>query len=318
MFERGLVIKVAEMYHYQKLSQKKIAEKLGISVPTVSRILNDAVQAGHVDVRVVSKERRFAALSERMVKDFGLRGVKIVAAPPSSNPLYLKKLLGMAAGSLLQELAKPGDLIGLGPGETMLELVESLDPGHSLPGTILVPLMGGWGYGGLAYEVNKLVGSAASVLHCDFNLMPCPALVSSVDVQEILLREPLISGVTEKWEKLDAAFFSVGGAVDDGTYPQLRSEPGALRAASDAGAVGDILGRFIGDKGEITAIDVNRRIIAIPVKTLKNIPLRVGIGGGSSKVRSVRASLAAGYFNYLISDEATCKAIAKLEELQDD
>lgn len=314
MYEPGLMIKIAEMYYYRKLSQKAIADKLGVSVPTVSRILSDALVAGNIRVEIIDKERSIAALSETMKKKFRLRGASVIASPTSPNPGYLKKLLGKTAGTLLLEAVKPGDVVGIGPGETMLELVESLDPGETLPGITLLPLMGGWGYGGVAYEVNKLLGNAANALRCDFNLMPCPALVSSEEVRRVLLEEPLIVEIARKWDKVDVAVFSMGGEVDDAHYPQLRRNEALISVAKEAGAVGDVLGRFIGPLGQELDLEVNRRIVAITTDALKKVPLRIGIGGGSSKIRSIHAALGSGLINYLVSDEGTCETILKMED----
>ena len=314
MYENGLMIKIAEMYYYQKLSQKDIAEKLGISVPTVSRILNDALAAGNIQVQIVDKERSIAALSVKMEKSFGLRSATVISTPTSANTGLLKKRLGKAACGMLLDLAKPGNLVGMGPGATMLELVDSIDPEKRLPGITLIPLMGGWGYGGVAYEVNKLLGSAAGALHCDFNLMPCPALVSSVEVGRILLREPLIEAISKRWGNVDVAVFSIGGEVETGNYPQLHGNEALIEVAKEAGAVGDVLGRFIGPEGEVLDIDVNRQIVSISVEELKRIPLRIGIGGGSSKIRAIHAALKGGLVNVLVSDESSCETILTMEE----
>lgn len=314
MYDKGLMIKAAEMYYYRKLSQKSIAEDLGISVPTVSRILNDALAAGNIKVEIVDKERTVAALSNRIKKRFGLREAVIIPSPSSSNFNYLKKMLGRAACATVVSHVRPGNLVGMGPGETMLELVESLDPEKRLPGLTLLPLMGGWGYGGVAYEVNKLLGNAANALHCEFNLMPCPALVSSEEMRDMLLREPLIEEITRRWDKVDIAVFSLGGEVEAGNYPQLRGNEPLVLVAKEAGAVGDVLGRFIGPDGKDLDLEVNRRIVSIPAGTLMKIPLRIGMGGGSSKIRAIRAALKGGLINILVSDESTCETILKLEE----
>ena len=315
MFDSALTLKSAEMYYYHRLSQKDIAAKLGLSVPTVSRMLNDALVSGMIKVEIVDKERHIDELEEKMATRFELQGATVISLSPSANPASLKKLLGKAASSILYDQVKPGHLVGMGPGETMLELVESLDPGRTLPGLTLLPLMGGWGFGGMAYEVNRLLGNAANSLRCDFNLMPCPALTSSEEVREIFLREPIIAEIAAKWERLDMALVSIGGEVDDAHYPQLASgNATSLAQAKRSGAVGDILGRFIGAEGSELDLEINRRFVSIPAETLARVPLRIGIGGGSAKIRSIRASLKRGLINYLVSDESTCGTILQMED----
>jgi deoxyribonucleoside regulator len=313
-YSPGLTLKVAEMYYYQKLSQKAIADKLDISVPTVSRILAEALETGQIRVEVVDKSRCISLLESRMKKRFGLAEARVLGLPNPFDPAFLKKMLGKAASDLLYDRAKPKDRIGLGPGGTMLEMVDSLNPERGRPGLSLVPLMGGWGFGGVAYEGNKLLGSAAGALHCDFNLMPCPALVSTREVHDILMREPLIVEIVNLWKNIDIAVLSIGGEVRSGNYPQLRGNESAIAAAGQKGAVGDVLGRFIDAEGRELDLEVNRKIVSIPFAQLSKIPLRIGIGGGSQKIRAIRAALKGKLVNTLVSDESTCEAILKMEE----
>jgi deoxyribonucleoside regulator len=279
--------------------------------------LNEALVSGHIKVEIIDKERKIEELSDRMRAHFNLLQATVIGSP-SANLDYLKKSLGRAACKTLYESVRPGDIIGMGPGGTMLELVESLDPERPFPGITLVPLMGGWGYGGVAYEVNKLLGNAAGTMHCDFHLMPCPALVSTQELRETLFREPLIADIVKLWDSVDAAIFSIGGEVESGNYPQLRGNEALVSVAKKEGAVGDILGRFIAPDGGALDIEVNRRIISIPSESLKRVPLRIGIGGGSSKIRAVHAALRGELINVLISDEGTCETILAMEDEQHD
>jgi deoxyribonucleoside regulator len=308
------MIKVAEMYYYQRLPQKSVAERLGISVPTVSRILNEAVDSGLIKVEIVDKQKSIGGLAERISRRFGLVRAIVIGSPAVSDQDFAKKLLGKAACGAFLKSVKPGDLVGMGPGGTMLEFVESLGPELRLPGVTLVPLMGGWGHGGVAYEVNKLLSVAAASLHCDFHFMPCPALVSSEDLRTALLGEPLIAESAKLWNEVNVAVFSIGGELDGGNYPQLRGNETMVAVAREAGAVGDLLGRFIDAQGAALDIEVNRKIVSIPSDAFARIPLRIGIGGGSSKIRAVLGALRGGLVNVLVSDEDTCETILTMED----
>lgn len=318
MYEYGLMMKVAELYYYKKLSQKAIAENLGISVPTVSRILNEALLSGLIKVTIVDVDQKTSDLDQRLKEKFGIKDAIIINPPASSNPEFLKKLLGKAACEFVVEAATPGTLVGLGPGSTMFEFVEAIDPKKQVPGITLVPLMGGWGFGGLAYEVNRLVSTAAASLHCEFHLMPCPALVSSEELRAALLREPLIEEILRLWDSIDIAVFSLGGEVETGNYPQLRKNEIVLPGAKKSGAVGDLLGRFMDRSGTFLDIDVNKRMVSIPPQKLAAIPLRVGVGGGNAKIRILHAALKAGLINVLVSDATTCEAILDMEDSIDE
>lgn len=314
MREYGLMVKVAELYYYKRQSQKAIAESLGLSVPTVSRILNEALLSGLITVKIVDIDQKSTELGARLKERFGIRDSVLVKSPSSSNSDILKKVLGKAACEYVMGSIEPGSIVGIGPGSTMYEFVEALDPGRPAPGITLVPLMGGWGYGGLAYEVNRLVSSAASSLHCEFHLMPCPALVSSEDLRNTLMREPLIEEILRLWDSIGIAVFSLGGEVESGNYPQLRKDETSLPSAKASGAVGDLLGRFIDARGKLLDIDVNKRMVSIPLDKLTTVPIRVGIGGGKTKIRVLYAALKAGLINVLVSDMTTCETILEMED----
>jgi deoxyribonucleoside regulator len=312
------MIKVSELYYYKKLSQKAIADTLGISVPTVSRILNEALLSGLIKVEIVDIDRKTSDLGSRLKERFGIHDSVIINPPSSSNPEFLKKLLGKAAYEFVVNAVHPGETVGMGPGSTMFEFVEAMDPKRHVSGITLVPLMGGWGFGGLAYEVNRLLSAAAANLHCEFYLMPCPALVSSEELRNTLMKEPLIEEILRLWDSIDIAVFSLGGEVETGNYPQLRKNESLLPIAKNTGAVGDILGRFVDKSGNVLDIDVNRRMMSIPIPKLARIPMRIGIGGGNAKIRVLHAGLKAGLINVLVSDATTCETILEMEESNDE
>lgn len=318
MYEYGLMMKVAELYYYKHLSQKAIADSLAISVPTVSRILNEALLAGLIQVTIVDIDQKASDLNRRLKERFGIKDAVIIPPPTSSNPDFLKKLIGKAAYEYVVNVISPGAKIGIGPGSTMFEFVEAIDPKKPIPGITLLPLMGGWGFGGLAYEVNRLVSTAAAMLHCEFHLMPCPAIVSSRELRSTLMKEPLIEEILHLWEALDLAVFSLGGEVETGSYPQLRKNESVLPEAKCGGAVGDALGRFMDASGKILDIEVHARMVSIPSSVLEEVPVRVGLGGGRAKLRILRAALKSGLINVLVSDATTCETILAMEDSVDE
>ncbi len=312
-YSAALTLRVAEMYYYQKLSQKAIAEQLSLSVPTVSRVLAQALETGQVHVQIVDNSGRLEDLERRICSKFGLKAARVIALPKSIEQRDLRKLLGKTAADLLYQLVRPDNKIGIGPGETMFELVQSLNPGHVLPGLRLAPLMGGWEFGGVAYEGNKLVGTAASVLHCDYSIMACPAFVSGREVRDILLKEPAVAQISDMWKSLDLAVFGVGSDLEHGSCQHLLGSS-ASSVSEKKAAVGNILGRLIDAEGRELDVDFNRRILSIPLSQLSRVPLRMGVGGGCIRIRCIWAALKAKLINVIITDESTCSAILKLEE----
>ena len=311
MYPGPLLVRVAEMYFYQKLSQSQIANRMKVSIPTVSRMINEALQSGIVRVEVRDFEAQVNEVTREMKAKFGLREILAIKTPCPAEQGHLKKMLAKNAVDLLFRLTEHGDVVGIGPGETVYEMIESINPERQFPAVKILPLMGGWGIGGVEYEVNKLVSSMATKLGCDFNLIMAPALVDSPEVKGILFRQPQINHVVSMWDTVNVAVFSLGPEIRSGSYPQLSHEPERLAEARAAQAVGDVLGRFIDETGTEADLEINRRLISIPFPILKQIPVRIGIGGGSPKIRAVKAALTGGLINSLVTDYETCLCIVK-------
>ena len=311
MYPGPLLVRVAEMYFYQKLSQSQIADRMKVSIPTVSRMINEALQSGIVRVEVRDFEAQVNEVTREMKARFGLREILAIKTPCPAEQGHLKKMLAKNAVDLLFRLTGHGDVVGIGPGETVYEMIESINPERQFPAVKILPLMGGWGIGGVEYEVNKLVSSMATKLGCDFNLIMAPALVDSPEVKGILFRQPQINHVVSMWDTVNVAVFSLGPEIRSGSYPQLSHEPERLAEARAAQAVGDVLGRFIDEMGTEADLEINRRLISIPFHILKQIPVRIGIGGGSPKIRAVKAALTGGLINSLVTDYETCLCIVK-------
>mgnify|MGYP005840786265 CR=1 FL=1 len=305
MYPKGLMIKVAEFYFYRKLPQSKIAQELGLSISTVSRILAQAMEEDIIQVTIRDAEKNFNDVGKKLKDIYHLKDVVIIHTPSPKEQHYIKKLLGKAGSETFLRLARPGNLIGIGAGETILELVESLTHSSRLFSSSLVPLMGGWGVGGVAYEVNNLIAMMAGVLRCSYRLLLCPAIVSTAQVRELFLQEEPIRRVTELWEQLDVVVFSLGPEVEAGHYPQLLPDKDVVPQMRALGAVGDVVGRFLDDKGQEIPSNFRERLITIPIEVLSKVPIRIGLGGGDEKVRSILASLRSGLVNVLVTDYET-------------
>ncbi|MDK2951025.1 MAG: deoxyribonucleoside regulator [Kosmotogales bacterium] len=306
MYSYTTLIKVAELYYKKKYSQKEISKELSVSVPTVSRMLQESIDLGIVQVKIVNIESQAHSLGEKIKEKYDIEEIIILETPSNGNDWDLKKLLGKKSSEFISDLFNAGEKVGIGPGSTMSELIESLSTDLNIPAIQILPIMGSWGIHNLTTETNKLVSSMARVLRTDYYLLPAPAIVSSENVKNMFLNEPQISAVTELWEKLDTVIFSIGPEIENSLFPTLTDNRDIIENVKSLKAVGDIAGRIINEDGEELDIDYNRRLISIPIDVLKKIPKRVGIGGGQNKYRSVKAALEAGIVNYLITDYQTC------------
>lgn len=301
------LIRVAELYYYRKKSQKEISIMLNISPATVSRMIQEALDIGIVKVEIQEVAGDYHEIEKEIEERYNLEKVVVIKNPQHKDDWHIKKLLGKATGELFYKVAASGDKVGIGPGETMLEMISSLSYDSNLLGIHLLPLMGGWGFNLLHRENNKLVISMASILQCDYSLLLAPAFVSTPEVKEVFLKEEQIKQVVQLWESLKTVVFSIGPEIDHSVYPTIAN--GQNNLIDRKQAVGDVVGKIIDRKGKELAIDYNKKIISIPFTLLKKIPKRIGVGGGQYKFRSVKAAINGGLINYLVTDYHTGRSI---------
>ena len=88
-----------------------------------------------------------------------------------------------------------------------------------------------------------------------------------------------------------------------------------MAALLQAGAVGDVLGRFIDRRGAIVDPELDARTIGLSLQDLRGRGRVIGIAAGSAKHEVALGALQAGHVNILVTDEAT--AIFALEHAHD-
>jgi DNA-binding transcriptional regulator LsrR (DeoR family) len=85
-------------------------------------------------------------------------------------------------------------------------------------------------------------------------------------------------------------------------------------ALLEAGAVGDVLGRFLDKDGNEISHPLNQRTIGIDLEALKKVPEIILAAAGPHKVDIIRAAIRRGLVHVLITDDVTAELL--LEEGQ--
>jgi erythritol transport system ATP-binding protein len=79
------------------------------------------------------------------------------------------------------------------------------------------------------------------------------------------------------------------------------------------GAIGEVLGHFFDIDGRAIETELSRRIVTLPGDHLRNRRI-VAVAGGATKVGAIRAVLASGLLNGLLTDENTAREIVEGSE----
>jgi len=84
-YEYSLLVKVSEMYYFQKKAQKEIGVILDLSPATVSRVLQEALDMGVVKVEIVEKDSEYDELGKKLQEKFNLEYAKVINIPVISG-----------------------------------------------------------------------------------------------------------------------------------------------------------------------------------------------------------------------------------------
>lgn len=306
-----LMVRIARMYHEQGMRQAQIAEELHVSQPRVSRLLKRAAEVGIVRTTVSEPDGVFTDLERRIEEAFGLEQAVVVDPGMDGNEL---RAIGSAAAAYLEATLTGGERIGISSwSASLLETVGALRPSSTKVAETVVQLVGGNGESRVQVEANRLLTRLAAATKAEPVFLSAPGVLGSAAARESLTTDPSFLSVSLQWQNLTMALVGIGTVEPS---PLLRSSGNALSDGDQqeldaVGAVGDVCLRFFDADGHPVATRFDERVVGIDPDTLRAIPRRVAIAGGTRKATAIRAALRGGWVNAVITDLATARLLLK-------
>ncbi|WP_235599400.1 sugar-binding transcriptional regulator [Paenibacillus amylolyticus] len=299
------------MYYYESWTQEKIAEKLGVSRPVISKMLQRAREEGIIEIVIHDDDYETSKLEKKLEDLFKLKQVLVVPTKDLNKEL-LSSAVGKAAAQFVQKLIKNGDRVGVSWGNTLYHMVREF-PLEKKENVKIIPLVGGTGNSRnemhsnqIAYELSKKMGVTCETLYA-------PAVVETEELREQIIGMSNISAVLKEGEHINLALVGIGNPYSMSTMErsgylneQVLSELEALNTVADINSV------FINREGTITDHPINHKVIGLGLEQLKKTKTVVGMAFGLHKIDCILAALRGGYINMLITDEATATQITKI------
>lgn len=304
-----LSIDVAKLYYKSDYSQQQIANKLNLSRPTVSRLLQYAKEKGFVQINIADPIGDNSSLEERLCSKYNLDTVKIAYAPLNTNT-EIKKSISLKAADYLYEVAKDGDIIGVCWGTTIYNMAKNLKH-KALKGVQIVQLKGGISHSQnntYAYEVIELFSEAFSTVG---RYLPLPVMFDTVQIKDFIERDKHIKNILDLGRQANIAVFTVGTVKDDALLFRLGYIDEHDRDIIQKKAAGDICSRFFDAQGNICDKVLDARTVGIKLEELKNKEKRILVAGSQRKITAIKAALKGEYANILVTDQYTAEELLK-------
>ncbi|WP_333631578.1 sugar-binding transcriptional regulator [Agrobacterium cavarae] len=306
----SLRLRAAWLYYNQGMTQRDVAEKLGISRSTVIRLLDEAMKRSDVQIWINEGIEDFVALSIDLEKAYGLDEAVII--PTGSDKVGdIAKGVGLALGQFLSEVVPDNATIGVGWGRTMTASLSSFRPPRR-ENCKVVSLLGGIV---AVHQTNPLdyTWRLASALGAECYMFLAPLLVDSIETKRALIEKCGLSTLYALAENLDLAIVSCG---DIGPHSTSLSERFISKQTLDelvaAGCVCDTMFNFIDAEGRSVDHPINNHAMSIDLDTLKKAKHIVLASGGAHRATAIRATIKRIGCNTLITDEAAARALMEL------
>ena len=305
------VLRAAEMYYLEQKTMDTIAEALGVSRATVSRMISEARTSGLVEI-TVHRDRRAAATLERLIAERYHVDVTVVAPPENANDTDRLRHAAAQAGTVLRASLAPDLSIAVAWGATVATMARSLSPGV-VPGLQIIQMSGAGNTfsSGAEYAAGTL-GRFGAAFGARVHHFPVPAFFDKASAREALWNERSVQRMLRLQEHANLAVFSVSALdarIPGHLYRAGYLQRDDLRELLDRGVVGELGTVFLRADGSSDSIQLNARSSGLPIETLNRIRRRLCVAVGAAKAPIIQAALCAGAITDLVVDDEAAELL---------
>lgn len=300
-----MLAQVAWDYYINETGQRAIAERLGVSNATVSRLLKRARQRGVVQVSIHSPWGLSVGLEQALRERFGLVWAQVV--PNWLVRRSVPEALGQAAAFYLNGEIGAIRRLAVGWGRTIAQMGPyAAGQSHGE----VVEMVGTFAASTEHLKSLRLSTSLAHAYGMEAVVLSAPAVAEDAEACRRLTAHPQIHDVLERARHAEMAIASLGPASDSSTLVGLGLvTPWEMRDLRRSGAVGEILGRFFDATGAPVDSALDARLVGLGLEDLRRMPRTMVVAAGADKAEALRGALAGRLMTHLVTDEATAEAL---------
>lgn len=297
-------LRAATLYYLDGLTQADVASRLGVSRPTVGRLVARARAEGLVTIDVhIPKHLRDDLHSEEeraLEEKFGLTEAIVVTDNVDSLDGSFTSV-GRAAAGLLTRRVRPGDTLGFTWGPETVAVAQAL-PANTATAREIVQLDGSMSAINYQTGVEYILGRCAAQLKAVTVRLPAP-LYADVDTVTAMKADSVISAALKKGREASVMIFGVGAVSTAGTlFEGSFIDADTLGILTRLGAVGEIGGQFYDQDGSAVDGPLNNRTMSINLDDVRSCSGSVLITGGQAKHEAVLGAVRGGLAKMLVCD----------------
>ncbi len=306
-----LSVRAAWLHYAGGYTQADVAKKLGVTNLKAHRLITRANKDGLVKVFIDGEISGCVELENALSTQHALSYCEVV--PDLEETGLPLRALGKAGARYLKRALENADTpsIGIGHGRTLASCVELL-PKTPAPNKTIVSLLGGFSKNFSANPHDVIYGLAKKTAATAF-VMPVPFFANTIENKRIILEQYGIAEVLHLARKTSLKVIGIGSVDSDASVvASVMMESEEMEEVERNGGVGEMLGHFFDESGELVKTDISDRTMGLAVEDLINTNI-LAVAGGSVKVEAVRAVLKSRLLSGLITDESTARALVNVD-----
>ena len=300
----AFITEVCWHYYVNGMTQAEIARQMNVTRLRVNQAIQRAKSQGMVKVQIESPFLPRIEQQQKLVSTYGLKQALI--APADREHYDYNAPAGAALASFLsQKLESPDwQRIGVSWGITLQSAIGNMAR-QDHPGIEIISMFGGT-MRGATFNAFGIASGLAERLGASYSLLIAPNFLSQGVDRDSFLAQDQFRQHFAKFEQLDAAILTASN-LSERSYLISTGLPDEISTAdlTQAGAIGDVVGRFLDTDGNSVSNALEGRTIGIDLDVLRAIPDRILAAAGHHKVEIIVAALKRGLANTLITDDVT-------------
>lgn len=316
-----LIFKCCKLYYEEQIGQQQIADRLGISRVSVSRMLAAGKEMGIVLIQVISPDNlAYSQLEQKLERLFGLKEAVVVENSPLNTKYDHATSLGTKTIKLLETYLHDGDIVGVSMGQTLYTVCHSPCVDTEAIACTFVPVIGGVSSGGnhsVNVHANQIAMGFAKLFKSEYFEFFAPAMFSNKAIMDGFMRERMMKRILQYYKDMTTVIVGIG--IPDRYRSTMITAGYITEQEMDELVVnqvaGDISLQFYDRSGNTQPYQsFNERVTGMPLQQLSQVKNRIGIGSGMEKAEAVYGALQGGYINILVTDEECARELIRIHE----
>lgn len=313
--QEDLIIKICRLHFIKNLSHVEIANQLKLSRFQVGRLIRKAFDDGIATIKINESISMDTALEKYLEKEFAITTAMVVKNIGLQEH-EMKEKIGFVTANYLKNIIKNGDTIGSTWGTTVREVINAL-PNILKKNIEVIQIGGGAKNTIMDIDCRELSIKLASKLNATTLLLNAPMIVDNKETCLTLLNDSNIKHIFSSYGNINIAIMGIGSLSPIPTKSLIESGNISLKECEhlkSLGAVGNLVAHFFDINGNFIHSDIESRLIAIPIETIRRIPFTIAVGGGLEKAMAILGLLRSNIIKFIITDSTAVEEIIKLHK----